>query len=62
VAVYTPRVDLRSALRRLLGGSSDDSESLPPDVRDELGETKTIEETLDDVKEDQATETGRGLP
>lgn len=48
-------------LRRLFGQSADRPESPPPDYGD-TGEPKTIEETLDDVKEDQASETGRGLP
>ena len=49
-------------LRRLLGQSSDGPETEPPRDRGDLGETESIEQTLDDIKEDQAPETGRGLP
>jgi hypothetical protein len=61
-AVYTSGVDLRSVLRRLFGRSADRPESSPPPDYGDTGEPKTIEETLDDIKEDQTPETGRGLP
>lgn len=49
-------------LRRLFGQSADRPESPPPPDDGDTGEPKTIEETLDDIKEDQTPETGRGLP
>ena len=62
MAVYTRRVDIRSVLRRLFGQSSDGPEPPAAPDRGDVGETKSVEETLDDIKEDQAPETGRGLP
>jgi len=55
-------VDIRSVLRRLFGQSSDGPEPPAAPDRGDVVETKSVEETLDDIKEDQAPETGRGLP
>jgi len=55
-------VEIRSLLRRVLGQSSDSPETQSPAARGDVGEPESIEETLDEIREDQAPETGRGLP
>jgi len=59
---------IRSLLQGLLGRSApgpakpaEPFDASTPDLGD-LGETKTIEETIDEVKDKQTPETGRGLP